>query len=144
MNLSQIRAALETHLLTLPGLPVGDNGKPIVSWENVQFLPPDEAGLWLRTTLIPSESYGRTVGDNPTVRFQGLFQIDVFAPDGLGPGAAENLADNVMGHYRSGTRLFHGDASVTTLVPSRGAGFVTGIWYQLPVTVYWYSHVKGA
>jgi len=136
---SDVRAALESYLLLLPTLPF--EVVPLVQWENHQFEPIKNRG-WLATTLLVAESYGRSLGKNPTVRMQGIFQVSVFTPQGAGPGNADALADEIMRHYKSGTRLSANGREVTTIVPGRSAGFVDSIWYHVPVTVGWYTHVE--
>jgi len=139
---SEIRAALDAHLEAWGDVPkVG--GHLMVNWEGTQFdKPPPKSSAWLKTQLLHADADGRTLGGTPTTRLNGVYHLNVFAPSGTGPGAADQLSDSLMRRFKSGVRLTSGTTTVTLRTPFRAPGRSETDWYQVPVMVRWYSHTE--
>jgi hypothetical protein len=50
------------------------------------------------------------------------------------------LADAIIKHYKSGTVLSEGEATITVVASWRGPALKEDEWYHIPVTVEWYAH----
>jgi len=89
MSNKAIRAVIESRLNTWattrnPVLPV--------AYENKAFTQP--AGVYIAGYLLPAETQVDDL-QGSHLRYQGIYQINVFAPIGTGPGAAEAIADEI-------------------------------------------------
>lgn len=84
MSIRTIRAALEGRLATwaaTQSLPV--------AYQNVPFNPP--AGTYLRAFILPAQTHSDDL--QGTHRgYRGIWQVNIDAPIGVGPGAAEAIA----------------------------------------------------
>lgn len=69
----------------------------VIAWENVPFDPPENS-IYLRAFLLRAQTDSRDLaGDHR--RYQGVFQVSVFAPIGGGAGRAETLAAEIVDLY---------------------------------------------
>lgn len=129
---ASIREALETRLSTVTG------SHPI-AYMNQNFVP-TKGTLWLRGTLLPAQTAGVTIGLDGNDLYQGLFQVDVFAPQGKGSGQALRIADDVIEHYAKGTVLTAGVFRIRIdngwILPP----LEEPEWYQVPVTIGWLTY----
>ena len=87
-----IRAALETRLANWAAL----QSPPLaVSYQNVAFnKPTDDETPFLECFLIPNVTMSRDVAQTHQRRY-GLFQVNVWSPQGPGMGNGEALAESV-------------------------------------------------
>lgn len=82
-----IRAALESRLATWAAT------KSLqVAYQNVPFNPP--AGTYLRAFILPAQTHSDDLAGAHRAQ-RGIWQINVVAQIGTGPGAAETLAENI-------------------------------------------------
>jgi hypothetical protein len=87
-----IRAALESRLATWAAI---QSPPIIVSYQNVAFnKPADDETPFLECFLIPNTVMSRDVAQTKQRRY-GLFQINVWCPQGAGMGIAEALAESI-------------------------------------------------
>lgn len=97
---------------------------------------------WIRPTILPGESAQSSLGDFGLNRHDGVFQIDVFVPKGIGWGPAKDRVDAVVSHFKRGTLLTADGISVRIVNtwPHRGVDVddFPG-WYMTPVTATFYS-----
>jgi len=103
-----VRAALESKLATWSA---GLSTPLQVAFENTEFTPPAGA-TYLRCFLLPlptgSEDLGRAHR-----RFEGVFQVSIVLPLGVGPGAGDALVTALDAEFapalsilRSGLRIY--------------------------------------
>ncbi|WP_288639216.1 DUF4128 domain-containing protein [uncultured Comamonas sp.] len=129
MNPNLIDAALESHLLTLPGA-------PSIAWEDVAFTPTvGQAYLQvnqLRNTPI-DHAESLDVRED-----RGILQVTVVHPAGGGKVAALELAHKVAQHFALGTRLeFAGGAVTVYHSPDIGTAYPDEGWLRIPVSIRW-------
>lgn len=130
---NNIRAALESEIANVTNIPSASNR----AWENVSFSP-NTGTTWVRMTLIPGEQRPAHLGTNPQIRYQGLFRIDIFVPEGDGAASADALADNIRDHFNVTDDFSSGGDTVRIRYSERGQGRSDPPWYTVPVTVSWY------
>jgi hypothetical protein len=135
--LSDIRAALETALLTVtPSWPV--------AFENVIFSPPSN-GKYLKSKLLQSQPKNYAGTDGKTM-YQGMFSVLVVVPTGdlvsSGPGSAEEQAALVMAKFARGAAFTAGLAVVRIgQAPWAAPATQTDLEYNVPVWVPWFCHI---
>lgn len=93
MSIPTIRAALESRLKTW-----ADAQSIKVAYQSVAFTKPSPPAPFLEATLIPNVAMNRDVAATHE-RHLGFFQVNCWAPSGLGMGQAEALAQSVKALY---------------------------------------------
>ena len=127
-----IRAALESKLADIPSV-------PSIAYENVSFSPTTDEN-YLEVRYIPTIRRPTVRGLNPQQRYDGVFQINCYVPEGAGPAAADTLAKNVMETYEATTKLTHNNQTVSIDYVERSQGFMDSPFYFVAVTVTWYAY----
>lgn len=132
---ADIRNALEKQLVNVTNGP-GAGG---IAWENYEFNP-TTGTAWLRPTLSPTRGRPTDVSASGIKRYDGLFLVDVFAPQGDGPKKGDDLADAVVAAYPPGTPLTDNGVSVQIeWAEVSGSAVTDPPWYMVPVAVKWKS-----
>lgn len=139
------QAALEEHLLLCPDLPLRSDGlTPAVAWENTDYQI--EAGRnFLRVQFFTYEIPKGGIGKNGMVAVSGMFYISILTPGGIGSAPANELAGQLLLHFKSGQNLPAPDGPhvVRTRKCWRGSAIVENAgWFLLPITVDWYCHTE--
>jgi len=103
-----------------------------VAWQNVDFTPPST--IYLRAFMIPAETSGLDIaGESRT--YKGVFQISVVAPEGSGPGQAEQIASDLDGLFPLALLLDDEGFSVQITHPcSQAPSIHGGGRYTVPVS----------
>lgn len=132
-----IRAALEKKLSDTSGL-------PSISHENVRF-DRTTGTSYLETGFIPTSRRPATRGLNPQQRYDGLFRVVCYAPEGNGPGAADELADKVINAFEATTDVSYTPSGGTEIKVSidyaeREGGDLDTPFYYVPVTIGFYIY----
>lgn len=114
---SDIRAAFESTLGTWAAARV----PPLsIAWQNVPFTPPKDAkGLplaYLRAWVLPADTTAPTVAGDLT-EYQGIFQVDVVCPAGVGPQAADGITAEIVALFPAKTRIAYGGQTVLIATP---------------------------
>lgn len=127
MSQQLIRAALDTHLAAMPGLPP-------IAWEGESYAPVTGV-TYAKVDLMPR------FPDNPTLseRLQdngGIYQIGLYFPRGTETGDMDALVGTVQTHFAAGTSLAAGIINVRIEgTPAISAGFPTGDRWLVPVSI---------
>jgi hypothetical protein len=130
---SNIRVALESNVTNVTGVPSSGN----ISWENVRF-EPTTGSKWIRSTFRPTRRRPLDVTAKGLQRYDGLFLVDIFIPEGGGPSEADTLADNVVNSFEAGTILTaNGQEVMIEHAEISEALNEDSPWYQVPVTIKW-------
>ncbi len=127
-----IRAALETHLSNITDLPA-------VAWENLTFSP-TTGESYVKPRLIPTVRQPAVRGLNPQIYYQGIFRVDCFAPEGLGPAAADDLADKIIDAFEATTDVTDGSTIVSIRYAEREQGMPDGAHFMVPVNIGFYIY----
>ena len=143
---NKIYGSLASHLATYA------NTKGLrVAWENSNFEPPtDNTSAWLRFTLLPSETRQASVGDDGYNSLSGLAFVNVFTPTGLGCGIANEIADEIISHFKRGvvtpsvngvnTRIEKSWRSPGLYEKEGSGGEESFRWFNLPVKVKYFVY----
>ena len=131
MSITTIHTLLDTHLLTVTGLPT-------LQRENTRVTP--QTGVpWSRATLLPAETRQETLGVTGRNRLNGLYQIDLFYPADTGVQDANEMADELTYEFRRGVQLVHQQSNLIVNIEMawREAGSRYEQFYNAPVIVRW-------
>ncbi len=127
-----IRVALEVKLSNVSGLPE-------VAWENLSYTPTTGTSF-VKPRLIPTVREPAVRGLNPQIYYQGLFRVDCFVPEGLGPAAADDLADKIIDAFEATTDVSNGSTIVSIRYAEREQGMPDGAFFMVPVNISWYIY----
>ena len=134
---NDIRAALESHLAATSGL-------PSISYENVAF-EPTTGTSFLKVQYLPTVTRPAVRGLNPQLRYQGVFSVTVFSPEGQGPATADDYANKVIDAFAATTDISFTNGDAETIIVSidyaeRQQGMIDSPWYFVPINIGWYIY----
>ena len=128
----KIRAILETRLSGISGI-------PDIAWENVKYSP-TTGQPFVQPIFIPTQQRPAVRGTNPVIRYQGIFSVYCYSPEGNGPSAADDLADLIINNFPPTADLTDSTNYVTLEFAQRQQGTLKSPWYIVPVDIDWYSY----
>jgi len=123
----EIRATFETALSTVADL-------PDIAWENVSFTPTTNLP-YIKCRMIPTVREPAVRGSNPQMYYQGYYLIECFVPEGLGPSAADDLADKILDTFEATTDLSLNDTNIHIRYAERDLGVPEGAHFMVPVRI---------
>lgn len=132
-----IRSALEVRLSNISGL-------PDIAYENVSYSP--TTGVpFVQPKFVPVSRRPAVRGPNPQQRYEGVFRVFCYVPEGNGPAAADDLANKVIDAFDATTDISFTNASLETAFVSvdyaeRDNGFIDNPWYYVTVNIGWYCY----
>lgn len=130
----KIRAALETHLSTIPGL-------PDIAYENVPY-EPTTGQSFIRVAYMPTLRRPAVRGLNPQQEYRGLLALNVYAPEGSGPAVCEAIVEKLLEGFEATTDITYNDGSDDYAVcidyAERSIGMTDAPWYLIPVNIGWF------
>ena len=134
---NDIRAALESQL-------AGTSGLPDIAYENVAF-EPTTGTSFLKVQYLPTVTRPAVRGLNPQLRYQGVFSVTVFAPEGQGPATADDYANKVIDAFAATTDISFTNGDAETIIVSidyaeRQQGMIDSPWYFVPINIGWYIY----
>lgn len=132
-NINTIRTLLDAHLLSVAGdVPV--------QTENTRITPGVDP--WMRSTVLPANSQVAAFGGGVVLKAQGIYQVDLMYPAGVGLDAVSAMAEAVCGAFFAGTQLTDGSQVVLTTNVSQFAAQVDAqMNYSVPLRIEWQSYV---
>jgi len=128
----EIRAILEGHLSTVTDL-------PDVAYESVSYVP-TTGTPYLQVMYMPVTRRPAVRGLNPQQRYDSLFAINCYAPEGSGPAGADTLAKNVLEAFEATTSITQNNITVSIDYAERQQGFLNSPWYFVPVNIACYAY----
>ena len=134
---NDIRAALETHISTTADL-------PDIAYENVAF-EPTTGTSFIRVMYLPTVTRPAVRGLNPQLRYQGVFAVTLFTPEGNGPSTADGYVNKVIDAFQATTDISFTNAESETIKLSidyaeRQQGLIDSPWYYVPINIGWYIY----
>ena len=127
-----IRSAFEVKLSSVTDV-------PSIGWENVQFSPTTDQP-YLKPRLIPTRREPAVRGVNPQMYYQGIFRIECYTPEGVGPSAGDDLADKIMETFDATTDVGQAGTIVSIRYAEREMAEIDGPFYMIPVNIGWYIY----
>lgn len=128
----EIRSILETQLAAV-------NDVPQIAYENVPYSP--TTGIsYIEVNFVPTSRRPAVRGLNPQQRYEGIFIINCYAPEGKGPAAAETIAENVMTAFEATTSLTTNNITVSVDYSEVRQGYLDSPWFVVPVSIGWYAY----
>lgn len=129
MTIKRVRAAIEARVKTWAAA-----NSLHVAWQGVGFKP-TVGTTYIRLALIPGETGNPIMGTGHR-RLTGVAQIDVVAPDGVGMGPAEALAESLCAEFKRGVTLTNGGLQIIMdTSPTIARPLIENGWLWLPVWV---------
>ena len=128
----EIRAALESHLSTVVDLPE-------IAYENVPYNPTTGTS-YIQPMYFPVTRRPAVRGRNPQQRYDCLFAINCYAPEGNGPSAADTLAKNVLEAFEATTSITLNGTTVSIDYAERQQGILNSPWFFIPVNISCYAY----
>ena len=132
-----IRAALETKLAAVSGI-------PDISYENVSYDRVNGTS-YVEIGFLPTLRRPAVRGLSPQQRYDGVFRIVCYTPEGNGPGAADEIADKVLEAFEATTDVSYTNSDDETFVVSidyaeREGGGLDTPFYYVPVNIGFYIY----
>ena len=122
-----IQHALNKHCSTFTAL-------TSVVYENIEYSP--TIGIpYLRTWLLPGETFPLTLGPEGVMDYGGVFQIDCCYPKGRGWKLAKDMAGKVCTHFNRGTLITYNNILVRIRRAWPGPAIIEEELYRVPVSV---------
>ena len=128
-----IRAALEIKLSNTANIPTQ------IAYENVSF-EPTTGTSYIKTNFIPTSRRPAVRGLNPQQRYEGVFRLQVYCPEGNGPATADAFANTLKEAFEATTHITHNSITVSVDYAERRQGFLDAPWYYVPVSIGWYCY----
>lgn len=129
---TEIRAAFEVNLAAVSGV-------PSIAWENKTF-EPTTSQSFIRTRMVPTVREPAVRGLNPQMYYQGYFLVDCCTPEGLGPAAADTLADLIIDSFEATTDISNAGTIIHIRYAERDLGTKEGGHYCVPVRIGYYIY----
>ena len=112
-------------------------GYPIVFDDDVLEAPED---AYIQGNYLPNVVDNLFIGNEATVRYQGLFQLTVVARPGDGFIRAADIAGGLVNHFPKGLALRENPVTVKVYAkPSVAAPITVNFQLRIPVTIPWRS-----
>lgn len=129
----EIEAALEQHLLDLPGI-------PDIAWENGDYVP--STGVpYIEALHVPTVREPATRGNLFRTYYQGVFVLDCMVPSNKGRGAATDLTSKVVNAFEANTDIqLSGGKYLTVRESIKQSGTKEGAFYRVSVNIRWYAY----
>jgi len=124
-----IRRVLETTL-------VGVTDIPDIAWENVTFNP-TTSEPFVKARFAPTIREPAVRGLNPQMYYQGVFVVDVYVPEGVGPSVGDDIADSIIEAFDAPNDLTVNGVAITIRYAERELGTIEGAYYTIPVNIGW-------
>lgn len=128
----EIRSLLETQLSSIENV-------PDIAYQSVPYSP-TTGNSYIEVNYLPTSRRPSVRGLNPQQRYEGIFAILCYAPEGSGPAAAETIAENVMTAFEATTSLTSNSITVSIDYSEAQQGYLDSPWFVVPVNIGWYAY----
>lgn len=128
-----IRNILETNLITVTDLP------STIFWETVPYQPSNGVPH-IRPVFIPTSTRPAVRGTNPQLKYQGLYKVFVYYPEGQGPQDLETCVNNILTTFQATTDLTHSGNELRIEYSDRGQVLPESPWIMVAVDIAWYYY----
>ena len=126
------RSILEVQLANISNVPQ-------IAYENVPYVPTTGTS-YIKVDYLPTSRRPAVRGLNPQQRYDGIFAINCYAPEGNGPSAAETIAENVMTAFEATSSFTTNNVTVSIDYAEADQALVDSPWFLVPVNIGWYAY----
>ena len=139
MSQNNIRTALDTRLLSVPG----GIAAAWTAWDNKGLkTAPAITQPYQITSLLPANPDTPGLSEQTTI-YAGIYQVLLMMPINAGPLAGESAAQLIVNHFYAGLPLTYGGQTVRIRgTPAIAGGYVSGERYAVPVSIRYNSIVS--
>lgn len=131
---NEIQAALDGHLNTW-----AVSVDLSVAWENIAY-EPTITEAFVKPAILPAQPSTASLGENGLNRLTGVYQVSLFYPAWEGSGTARDTADSLISHFKRGTSLTSGGVTIEIERAWRSPAVQEPDWYQIPVSIAWFTY----
>ena len=129
----EIRAILETQLAQVTQI-------PSIAYQNVPFTP-TTGSSYVEVNYVPTSRKPAVRGLQPQQRYEGIFAVNCYAPEGKGPAVAETIAENVCSSFEATNSLTdQNNLTVRIDYAEIQQGMLDSPWFMVPVIITWYAY----
>lgn len=123
--------------------PIVDNSEFDIdfNYENRTYCPVSN-NPYGRAYVLPVQPFQTALGNDGCDRHDGVFQISLFYPENDGDVPILTKADAIASVYKSGVVLSYNSIDVTIESIGRTEARNDNGWFQLDLTINWYSFIK--
>lgn len=131
---ADIRSILETQLAQVPNI-------PSIAFENVSFNP-TTGQSYVQCVLLPVSRRPAVRGLLPQQRYDMLFSVNCYVPEGTGPATADTLAKSIIDNFEATNSLTNASNNLTVRIDyaERQEGVLDSPWYFVPVNISCYVY----
>lgn len=139
-----IQAALNDRLMDeFPAMPT--------AWENTGYVDPANPTIkapvigtpYLAAHILRAESNPFTLGQNPWVERQGIFQVSCFYPALDGWGTVISKAAEIVAAFPAHSSFIYNGLEVNIDISWLSNGLPQGGWFMVPVSVRYHCVYRG-
>lgn len=112
---------------------------PDIAYENVSY-DPTTGTSWVRPTFIPTSRRPAVRGSSPQQLYLGVFRVDCFVSEGIGPHYGDNLANDIIEAFEATTDITFNNKRISIDYVEREEGRLSSPWYFIPVNIGWYIY----
>lgn len=110
-----------------------------IAWENKAFTAP-KGEPWMAVHFMPADERIKTLGEDGFDEANGLFQVTLNYPLGVGEGSARATIEMLRSCFKPQVVIFE-EQGVSILSRSRSNGREVDGFYAIPFTVRWRSQL---
>ncbi len=112
-----------------------------IAWENVAFTPTTN-NLHIRVNFAPVESIATARFKSAMVMERGFYQIDVYAPQGLGTSPIDEVVESIRYHFNRGRTLTDANGNKVHIkeTPRTSQGRREAGFYRVTIFVDWFAY----
>jgi hypothetical protein len=130
--LNTIKAGLENHLITMPGVFT-------VHPQNTAY-DPDPNTSFIKTTFVSRNIIPAVRGLNPSLRYSGFFSLLICTPEGNGLGVAMTQAELILERFRPTTDISYSGIILSVEDTIMNSDYYSPPFNCLPLTINWYIY----
>lgn len=132
MSYKAIRDILEYHLTQVTDV-------PNIVWESTNFVPTNGTP-YVKTFFVPTTTRPSVMGETPQLRYDGLFRVFPYYPEGNGPQDVETCATNILTTFAATNDLSFNSETLRVEYSERTQIRQESPWVFIPITISWYYY----
>jgi len=132
MAYDKIRDILEYHITQVTDVPQ-------IAWESVDYKPTDGTP-YVVPELVPTSTRPTVRGENPQKKYQGLYRVKVYYPEGKGPQDIETCVNNILTTFDATKDLSYNGETLRVEYSERNQARTDSPWVYVIINIAWYYY----